>query len=173
MWLGNITVAFLSAFVILIVVLYEKQLFEPANVAILRAASSVLILLSFYFAFAFLLSLARELTKDMQDIEGDRLYGCRTVPIVMGIEKTKWIVYVLLACVMGLLIYIQVIQYSGHDYISLYTLFTTLEFPLLCTFYLLYRANSSKEFSLVSALIKIVMFMGILSLLYFSFLMKK
>ena len=173
MWLGNIIVAFLSAFVILLVVLYEKHLFEPENAAVVRAASSILIILIFYFGFAFLLSLARELTKDMQDIEGDRQYFCYTVPIVIGIQKTKWIVYVLLACVMGLLIYIQVLQFFGHDYISLYMLFTTLEFPMLITFYLLYKANGSKEFSMVSSLIKIVMFMGILSMLYFYFLMKK
>lgn len=173
MWLGNIIVAFLSAFVILLVVLYEKQLFEPVNEAVVRAASTILIILLFYFGFAFLLSLARELTKDIQDIEGDRLYGCRTVPIVIGVQRTKWMVHALLAGVMGLLIYIQVIQFFGRDFISLYMIFTTLEFPMLITFYLLYKANASKEFSLVSTLIKIVMFMGILSMLYFYLLMEK
>jgi|ERR1043165_605566 4-hydroxybenzoate polyprenyltransferase len=168
--IGNVIVAFLSAFVILIVVLYEKHLFEPAGPGTVDAEIFIFIMAFFYFLFAFLLSLARELSKDMEDMEGDRIYGCRTVPIVIGVDKTKWILYGLLAIVLSLMIFIQALQFRGRDFISVYTIFTTLEFPTLITFYLLYKSKVSKEFSAVSSLIKIVMFMGILSMLYFYFL---
>jgi len=168
--IGNIIVAFLSGLVILIVGLYEKHLFEPANIAVVHAAYSIFIILFFYFMFAFLLSFARELSKDMEDMEGDRLYGCRTIPIVIGVQRTKWIVYALLVSVLSLMSYIQALQFNGRDFISVYTIFTTLEFPMLITFYLLYQSKGSKDFSLVSSMIKIVMFMGILSMLYFYFL---
>src|SRR5262245_49502930 len=83
--IGNIVIAFLSCLVILIVGLYEKQLFELKNVAELQAEYSIFVLLFYYFLFAFLLSLARELVKDAEDIEGDRRFGCRTLPIVIGV----------------------------------------------------------------------------------------
>src|SRR4029077_17521657 len=87
--IGNLMVAYLSAFVILLVVLYEKHLYESANIIVVHAEYSIFVILFFYFAFAFLLSLAREISKDIEDIEGDRLYGCRTLPILIGVKRTK------------------------------------------------------------------------------------
>jgi 4-hydroxybenzoate polyprenyltransferase len=168
--IGNVMVAFLSAFVILIVVLYEKHLFESTSPGAMNASYTIFIILFFYFVFAFLLSLARELSKDVEDMEGDRLYGSRSVPIVIGIQKTKLIVYSVLSIVTALMIYIQTLQFLGKDFISVYMIFTTLEFPMLITIYLLYKSKVSKDFSAVSSMIKIVMFMGILSMLYFYFL---
>lgn len=168
--LGNIIIAFLSGLIILLPGMYEKHLFIPANNAAFQASYSIFILLFFYFLFAFLLSLARELVKDVQDMKGDSLDGCRTLPIVMGIQKTKWIVTAVLAIVLILITYIQTLQIGGKDLISAYTIFTTLQFPLLITFYLLYKAKISREFYMVSSMIKIVMLMGILSMLYFYFL---
>lgn len=168
--IGNLMVSYLSAFVILLVVLYEKNLYESSNVIVIHAEYSIFVILFFYFAFAFLLSFARELSKDIEDMEGDRLYGCRTLPIVIGVPRTKWIIFGILGLVVALIIYIQALQYFGRDFISVYMIFTTMEFPMLITFYLLYQSKVSKDFSTVSTMIKIVMFMGILSMLYFYFL---
>ncbi len=168
--LGNIIIAFLSGIVILLPGLYERNLFIPQNAASVHAAYSIFIILFFYFVFAFILSLARELSKDIQDMEGDRLHGCRTLPIVAGINKSRWIIAGYLSIVLILLTYIQVLQIGGHDMISAYTIFSTLQFPVLITFYLLYIARVSSQFSMVSSLIKITMLMGILSMLYFYFL---
>lgn len=38
---------------------------------------------------AFLVNLSREILKDIEDIEGDRALGARTLPIVWGIEKSS------------------------------------------------------------------------------------
>jgi 4-hydroxybenzoate polyprenyltransferase len=35
--------------------------------------------------FAFILTLVREALKDMEDIEGDEKFGCKTPPIVWGL----------------------------------------------------------------------------------------
>ena len=48
--------------------------------------------LSGFAAFAFLMTLAREMVKDIEDIEGDREMECRTLPIVWGEKWTKIIV---------------------------------------------------------------------------------
>ncbi len=169
---GNIIVAFLSGFVVLIVAIYEQHLFSLTDSSAVAPAYSIFIITFFYFVFSFLVSFARELVKDMEDIEGDRKYNCKTVPIVFGIEKTKWLTYFLLGLVLTMLIYFQWMQVNGNDFVSALTIFTTLEFPVLITFYLLKKASGPLQFSAVSSVLKIIMFMGIMSMVYFYFIMK-
>ena len=45
--------------------------------------------------FGFLLTFLREIVKDMEDIEGDRKFDCKTLPIVLGIRKSKLIIYLI------------------------------------------------------------------------------
>ncbi|MCU0358067.1 MAG: geranylgeranylglycerol-phosphate geranylgeranyltransferase, partial [Cyclobacteriaceae bacterium] len=49
-----------------------------------------------YALFAFFMTLVREIIKDMEDLKGDNTYGCKTLPILWGIRKTKQFLYVLL-----------------------------------------------------------------------------
>jgi 4-hydroxybenzoate polyprenyltransferase len=91
--IGNIVVSFLTAMVVMIVALYEHHLFAPSDAGVNAAAYSIFIIIFFYFLFAFLISLVRELVKDLEDVEGDRQYGCRTLPIVAGVQNTKLAVY--------------------------------------------------------------------------------
>jgi len=172
MLIGNVIVSFLTALVVLIVALYERQLFYPESVMVNRASYTIFIIIFFYFIFAFLISMVRELVKDMEDIEGDARYNCKTLPIVIGIQKTKVVVYAITAVIVALLIYLQVQQARGGDINSVLNLFTTLEVPLGISMYLLYKADSQKQFSLISNVIKIVMFMGILTMVYFYYLMQ-
>ena len=43
------------------------------------------------------MTLIREILKDMEDLKGDNTFGCRTLPIVWGIRRTKIVIYFLLA----------------------------------------------------------------------------
>ena len=171
MLIGNLIISLLTAMVVIIVALYENQLFHPENVAVNAAAATIFVIVFFYFLFAFLISMVRELVKDMEDVEGDAQYGCKTVPVVLGIQQAKIIVYGLIAMILGFLIFLQVKQAQGGDFISVLNLFTTLEVPLLISVYLLYKADSQKQFSLVSSVLKIVMLMGVLTMVYFYYLM--
>lgn len=173
MFIGNLIVSFLTALVVMIVALFERHLFHPESVAINAAAYTIFILVFFYFLFAFLISMVRELVKDMEDVEGDERYGCKTLPVVLGVQKTKGVVYAITALMVAFLLYLQIRQASGGDFISVLNLFTMLELPLGISMYLLYKADSQKQFSLVSSVIKIVMLMGILTMVYFYYLMGK
>lgn len=56
-----------------------------------------LIIVSFYLAiFAIFMTLAREIIKDMEDIEGDKLEGARTFPIIYGKKISSLIAIVLI-----------------------------------------------------------------------------
>ena len=45
-----------------------------------------------FSGFAFFMTITREILKDAADREGDRTYGCKTIPIVWGTKATKAIV---------------------------------------------------------------------------------
>jgi 4-hydroxybenzoate polyprenyltransferase len=95
--IGNIVISLLTAWVIAIIFLSKY----PFTVSELMTADQDEIhffrLTVVYTCFAFVISLIREVIKDMEDMEGDRKYGCRTMPIVWGLNASKvfvavWIV---------------------------------------------------------------------------------
>jgi 4-hydroxybenzoate polyprenyltransferase len=75
---GNVSVALLTGLSIYIV-----HLIFPDGHAMVIA----------YALFAFCFTLIREIIKDMEDLKGDSTFGCKTLPVVVGIRKTKWFVY--------------------------------------------------------------------------------
>ena len=56
-----------------------------------------------YAGFAFIISLIREVVKDMEDMDGDARYGCKTMPIVWGIPASKMFVAVWLVVLISLM----------------------------------------------------------------------
>ena len=90
---GNITVAVLTGFCFVI-----------AGTVISCATSSLKILfVSIYLGlFAVFMTLAREIVKDMEDIEGDKLEGARTFPILYG-KKIPSIVSIVLIVITTLM----------------------------------------------------------------------
>lgn len=64
-------------------------------------------LMILYAAFAFVLTIIREALKDIEDMEGDAKFGCRTLPIVWGLKATKVYLAVWLVVVIGVLAIIQ------------------------------------------------------------------
>ena len=58
-------------------------------------------------SFAFIISLVREVIKDMEDMEGDARYGCRTMPLVWGLNASKFFCVCWLTILVAALIFIQ------------------------------------------------------------------
>ncbi|HEX8356119.1 MAG TPA: geranylgeranylglycerol-phosphate geranylgeranyltransferase, partial [Segetibacter sp.] len=77
---GNIVISALTAWVILVISWCEtSNLLQPA---LIGSYTEKITRISFLYAgFAFVISLIREVVKDMEDIEGDRRFGCNTMPI--------------------------------------------------------------------------------------------
>jgi 4-hydroxybenzoate polyprenyltransferase len=165
---GNIVVSFLTGLVVLVVVLYEQELFSgKLSDAGFHAAYTIFVLTFFYFIFAFLVSMMREIVKDMEDIKGDENYGCRTLPIVIGVNKTKVVVYLLGIIVVLLVGFVQYISIQRGGYLSAIYLMQAVQIPVFISLWLLYDAESQKEYNRVSTFIKVVMLMGILTIAYF------
>lgn len=165
--IGNIVISLLTAWTVLILFFAFT---EPRH-AIMGTTPTIVkfFRVSFLYAgFAFISSLIREAIKDMEDLEGDARYGCRTLPIVAGLRTTKiyvmtWSV-VLIAALIVLQLYI--LQF-GWGYAVAYSLVLVV-LPLIYLVWKLSKANQPKEFAALSALSKLIMLTGILSMFFFS-----
>lgn len=162
--IGNVLISLLTAWVILVLTLSEYRFrISPHDVVWQR-----LLKVSFIYAgFAFIISLIREVIKDMEDLEGDLKYGCKTMPIVWGLPVSKvftgvWIV-VLVAVLLAIQIY--VVQF-GWWLSALYSLIAII-IPLIWVLRKLYTANTTTQFHQLSTVIKLVMLAGILSMIFF------
>lgn len=162
--IGNVLISLLTSWVILIITVSEYKLrIAPNDIYWQR-----LLKLSFIYAgFAFIISLIREVIKDMEDMRGDVKYGCSTMPIVWGLQVSKvfvavWIV-VITASIAAMQFY--VIQ-LGWWFSALYSLITII-IPLLWVLRKLYVAHSQKDFHNLSTTVKLVMLTGTLSMIFF------
>ena len=162
--IGNVLISLLTAWVILILPVAEYN-FRITSYDIYWRR---LLKLSFiYGGFAFIISLIREVIKDMEDMNGDVKYGCTTMPIVWGMQVSKvftavWIV-VLAVSIAAIQVY--VIQ-MGWWFSALYSLIAII-IPLLWVLRELYAAQSPKDFHTLSTAIKMIMLTGILSMCFF------
>lgn len=165
---GNIVVSFVSALVPLLVAIanadYLRHLYGEA-LQYTPIVGQLYVWISGFALFAFLITLTREIVKDMQDIEGDREMECRTVPIVWGEKTTKIIVTIFLLMTMALIAYLAfAVLPFPCDWKTLSTRYVIfgLMVPILCAIILLWSAKSPLEYRRTQLVIKFVMFMGVL-----------
>jgi len=162
---GNILIALLTAWVVLVI-----SFAETSNLLLYKGSYSVekITRLTFlYAAFAFIISLVREVVKDMEDIEGDRKYGCTTMPIVWGLHVSKVFVAVWIIVLIALLVVIQVYVLQFGWYFSAFYCIVLVIAPLYWIFRRLMTAKTPRDFHKISTAVKMVMFTGILSMIFF------
>jgi len=154
--IGNFIVAFMTAMVVLIVGIYEKTL--------------IIYLVVGYAIFAFVISLLREIVKDMEDMEGDGKMNCRTIPLVLGIHQSKLIASSINLVLIGGICYFVYYLNLTNAYLHIVYISLLLLFPLFLVFWLLYRADNAKGYHRISTLIKLVMINGIAAMIFFYYL---
>lgn len=163
--IGNITISLLTAWVILVVAWCEYNHLMRLNNGL--HAEKILRDTFLYAGFAFIISLIREVIKDMEDIEGDRKYGCKTMPIVWGINATKIFVAVWLVVITGVLLTVQVYALRLGWYWSVVYSVIAIAAPLIYIFKKLFTATTSQDYHKLSNLVKLVMLTGIISMIFF------
>ncbi len=115
-----------------------------------------------YAIFAFFMTLVREIIKDMEDLKGDNTFGCKTLPIIWGLRKTKVLVYLLLFVFSVLVIVLNQLMVSMPIYYFIVFLFLPLGWLLLK----LSRADTIRDFYQLSLFCKVIMLLGILSMAF-------
>jgi 4-hydroxybenzoate polyprenyltransferase len=111
--------------------------------------------------FAFLLTMVREIVKDLEDVEGDRSVGDRTLPIVYGITAAKVTGVFFLACTMAGLIISGLIPGLSLSLASVFWL-AALGTMCYCAYRLLAKVAEKEDFHHISTLLKITMMIGVL-----------
>jgi 4-hydroxybenzoate polyprenyltransferase len=144
-FIGNFTVAVLTGLSIAIVLFIKND-------------NAGLILV--YALFSFFMTLIREVIKDLEDLKGDNTYGCKTLPILWGIAKTKFFLYIIIAVFS---IIVVIINYLFVKLDMIY--FVMLLFvPLTWLVFQLKRADTKRDFGWLSSFCKVIMLLGILSM---------
>lgn len=167
--IGNFIISLLTAWVILVLVLPEyKELIKYQLISI-DAYIKIFRLGLLYATFSFIISLIREVVKDMEDIDGDRQNACRTMPIVLGLNATKVFVSVWLIVIIALLVVAQAYVVSFGWWVSIAYAFLFLIWPLISIQKKLIKAQETENFTMLSKKIKWVMLFGILSMIFFAF----
>ncbi len=115
-----------------------------------------------YAVFSFFISLIREVVKDMEDIRGDEAHGCRTLPIIWGIRRTKTFLYsVIVVFVLTLFVMARALQ---NNLLTL--LFLLLLIPIALLVIRLSQADTRRDFKEISGLCKIIMLLGLITMIW-------
>ncbi len=178
--LGNLIVAFLTALVPLMVLLFElPQLHSTYWQMVVFNPSlfnDIIYWVGGYAIFAFWLTLFREIVKDIEDYEGDNEYGRNTLPIVLGIKPARMVASSILFITIIILVYLfgaflNFLPSGKFDYFTFFYLLIGLIIPLVVLIIKLLAAQADKDYRWVSSFTKIVMLIGILYAVAFRFML--
>jgi len=171
--IGNVVVAGLSALVFVLPILFEAHLSDYFNtINLIMASDIILAQLKWYFLFAFVVSLAREIVKDAEDREADAAYGMKTLAVVLPPMAVNSIVVLLLIAVMVGLGLIQWNFWQSGLHKHFWYILFFLQFQLLTNIFTGFISKSKQDYHNLSVLLKLLMFFGILSLPVFYWFIK-
>lgn len=156
---GNVLVSCLSSFVIVINFIYDNSL----QVQLIWA----------YSFFAFVLTLLREIIKDTEDIRGDGKFDCKTIPIVLGVRKTKTVLLYITG-IFALILFVYTTFFAAsysfeHSFARGSFIFYMMAFvilPLLILLYFIKTADTTSDFHRLSTYTKLIMVTGMLSMIF-------
>ena len=167
--LGNVVVALMLSTSIIIIGLFDiLPAIDVDNRFRMKEAFDILM---HYAIFAFIINLIREIVKDMEDMDGDYQSGINSLPIAIGVQKTKIIVGVLTVISIGILAYYVNSNLFELDYVVYYAMILIVG-PLIYFGVKLLNAATKKEFHHLSLVLKIILFFGILSVAVIVFNLK-
>lgn len=171
---GNLLVALLSAMVVLIVWLFEFFMLVGSSDDFVNVINQLGVINKYVWAyalFAFMLSLIREILKDIEDLKGDMSTGYRTLPVIRGIRAARIVAVILVILLMALLTLGQYYLFKKGLMIPFWYLTIAVQSILIYLLIQLIQQREAEKYGYLSITAKIIMVAGILSmeLIYISF----
>jgi 4-hydroxybenzoate polyprenyltransferase len=154
--IGNVLVSLLIVFSLLIVVVFELELLENNQLVNIIFAISL---------YTFFLNLAREIVKDSEDVIGDKAHGVQSIPVKYGFKGTAVSVQICIGILLLFTFAIGLLQYKTQPALVIY-LVTGLMSGLLLFLSQLQKATKAADYAKLSILLKLLMVVGIISLLF-------
>lgn len=172
--IGNVVIAALTSWVIVVVYIFAGATLlnfrgwnpevYPFNVKLFYKLTML------YAGFAFVMTLIREVIKDMEDMLGDERYNCKTIPIVWGVPASKVYAGVWITVTIASLLVVQLYAWQSGWWVSSIYCLLSIILPLGLVFKKLLSAQTAADYHGISKLIKLIMLTGILSMIFFNFL---
>ena len=170
--LGNIMVAVFSALVPFMVFIFDMPLirqkfreFESTSFNF----NYIIAWFAFYAFFAFIITLTREIIKDIEDFEGDKAYGKHSLPVAFGTQASKLVVISLLLFLL-IIICFSFFRFL-NDAFSLIYIVPFIIAPIIYVLFILIKAKEKLEFTKASFWCKAIMITGILYTLLVKFVL--
>ena len=173
LFIGNFVVSLLTAAITIMPFIFEISILYKTDPNFLllgkHAIYSALKVNTIFSVFVFLISMAREIIKDIEDFKGDKATGCNTMPIVWGIQSSKIIVFFILNISTLLLFFVL------YNTIKFQRIFFTINnvyillgliLPLFFLSISILKFNKSVQFKKSSMFLKLIMLLG----LFYSFI---
>jgi 4-hydroxybenzoate polyprenyltransferase len=169
--IGNVIISLLTALAVVVVGFYEKQIYESFEAIMSPVGRKLIQIIGVYALFAFMISLVREIVKDLEDMIGDSKDGCRTIPIVWGVQPAKRLCYGLLLALQVLILLTELRIAIFGWYVAIIYLVVLVQLPCLYIYLQLRKAHLPEHYHKVSTLVKVIMLTGILSMIFFKIML--
>lgn len=148
--IGNVVMAALAGFVPLVIMFFAKDALALLN------NERLYVLIWCYSLLPFSVIIPRELSLDISDMEGDKIGGCKTLPILIGAQASRIIVAVLILLIIVVSIPLM-FQYS-----FLAGTFCIMDAMFLYYIFRLFRAETRIEYIRIGRFLWFAMIVGIL-----------
>lgn len=166
--IGNIVISILVAASVLIVGLFE--LTPNLNEFNRNIQITFFKIILDYALFAFFINFLREITKDIEDVDGDYKVGLNTLPIFIGRKRAKHILIALNFIPLFAIIFYVISELYKQQIALIYFLVLVIA-PLIYIAIKLFQAKTKEDFHHISSVYKLVMLFGMLSLLLYPFIL--
>lgn len=182
--IGNLIIAALTGLVPILCGIHFLGLTHPFNRSYLPSAWTmhddswiVAVNLKIFFVvsyaiFAASLNLVREIIKDIEDVEGDLVLRAKTLPIVLGKRRTKWIAMALLVAILALAMPFIWEAYTlyRNDFLIALAPALLVVIGIVLALLQLWRATEKPQLKRADLLLKLVMMIGCCLPFYWYFL---
>lgn len=166
--IGNIIVSLSVTFAVFVPWLFEI-LYLSTNVLLLETAKETMLLILnnvlIYCIFAFIMTMLREIVKDLEDFYGDLSDNCKTLPIVKGEKTAKIVSIVLTVCTLLLVLFYKTRLDDLYEIIP-QNIMLIISFLCIVLAVNISKSDKKEDYHKISKLSKIIMLLGVLSMAF-------
>ena len=165
----NVIIGVLATLSILAIGIFDLL---PAITEKNRESQTVIFSIIFdYSVFAFLIIVLREILKDCLNVDKDHNMGLKTIPIVLGKERTIKLIGMLAVLPIAAVIY-YIYTYLFSNSLAVVAVLALIVAPLIFFIIKSFTAETDKQLRLLKHLLRIVLLITAISLLMYQYLLK-
>lgn len=113
-----------------------------------------------FVGYIFVLALTREITKKMINIKGDLIVGEKSLPILIGIRKTKYILLLLMILALGCIAFL----FNDVIVLPIAYYFAIAVLAIIISIWELRKCKISKDYERINFIYKLLIVLGVLAI---------